>query len=447
MVAEAEALAARVGDGDRDLALRALLLRGRLRRSAGDTDGAEALLDRVAREALTRDPDLAAEATLEWARATMVRGAYAEVQTRCAEATAMARSPKVRAAARALGGVAALYAGEAAQGTAMLEAARGEYASLALPREEATLLVYLAIGRERAGDLAGARSLHEQSLDRARAAGDLRAMVTARINLGHIAQRTGDLGAALEHNEAALTLARRAGIRTVVPTARLNLASQLLRIGSLDRARAELDAALALARDAGARDMVAAATLMLGVASARGGDTAAGARAHRRVGATVHRAGAARRRGRRAPRRGRGAARPRRDGRPRARRRARGARAERVRRPRGCATPAPRCSRPAWPSPAPTRAAALRLLGEVVPAAEKEGDWEVLAQSLAARALAHEATGAGPPRAARARARRRGARREGRAPAARPSQRVLERRAPRRAARPPRRFAPAASPR
>ncbi len=393
MVAEAERLAARVGDGDGDLSLRARLLLGRLRRSAGDTDGAEALLDRVAREAATRDPDLAAEATLEWARATMVRGAYAEVQTRCAGAAAMAKAPRIRAAARALGGVAALYAGDTAQGTAMLEAARGEYASLALPREEATLLVYLAIGREKAGDLTGARNLHEQSLDRARAAGDLRAMVTARINLGHIAQRTGDLGASLEHNEAALTLARRAGIRTVVPTARLNLASQLLRIGSLERARAELDAALALAREVDARDMVAAATLMQGVAEARAGDTARGlakvAEAERQftelgqhddaADALLDAAEIVLDRGQNGDA---------------------DTAAERVARARSvCADLGLRAARAQMLEGRVALArndvrAAQRTLAGAMAAAERDGDWEVLAWSLAAHAAAHEATGA-----------------------------------------------------
>ncbi len=393
MVAEAEALAGRVGSGDRELALRALLLRGRLRRGVGDTDGAEALLDEVARGAKATDPDLAAEATLEWARATMVRGAYAEVQARCVEAVAMARSPKVRAAAKALGGVASLYAGDAVQGTAMLEAARGEYASLALPREEATLLVYLGIGRERAGDLAGARSLHEQSLDRARAAGDLRAMVTARINLGHIAQRMGDLGAALEHNEAALTLARRAGIRTVVPTARLNLASQLLRIGSLDRARAELDAALSLAREAGARDMVAAATLMLGVASARAGETAQGLsmmaeseRLFTELGQHDDAADALLDAAEALLDRGAGGDAE--------------LAAERVTRARAaCADLGLRDARAKMLEARVSLAradarGALRLLNEAVTAAEAGSDWEVLAQSLAARAQAHESTGA-----------------------------------------------------
>jgi transcriptional regulator with GAF, ATPase, and Fis domain len=390
MVAEAELLARRVGDGDRELALKAMFLRGRLLRSAGDSEGAEQLLERLVTEADGRDPDLTAEAMVEGARATMARGDYARVQARCDDAASRARGPKTRAAARALGGVAALYAGDVVRGTAMLEAARGEYASLALPREEAALLVYLAVGRERVGDLTGARALYEQSLERARAAGDLRAMVTARINLGHIAQRLGDLGAALEHNEAALRLARRAGINTVIPTAHLNLASELLHIGSLDRARAELDVALELARAAGARDMVAAATQMLGVAVARGGDVERGVAMiaeaegiYRELGihddevdALLDAADMLLERGATGD----------------------GERAlERVARARASGDLGLREARARVleaRGELPDARGAIARLGEAAAWAERDGDWEVLSQALAVRAMAHDASGA-----------------------------------------------------
>ncbi|MFO0605053.1 MAG: sigma 54-interacting transcriptional regulator [Polyangiales bacterium] len=390
MVAEAELLARRVGDGDRELALKAKLLRGRLLRVAGDNEGAERLLEALAAEAEGRDPDLAAEAAVEGARATMARGDYARVLARCEEAAARARGPKTRAAARALGGVAAFYAGDGARGAAMLEAARGEYASLALPREEASLLVYLAVGRERAGDLPGARALHEQSLERARAAGDLRTMVTARLNLGHIAQRVGDLGAALEHNEAALRLARRAGVGTVIRTAHLNLASELLHVGSLDRARAELDVALSLAKAAGARDVAAAATQMLGVAVARGGDVERGVAmiaeaeaACRELGALDDAADCLLDAAEMLFERG-GAGDAERALERVARARALGDLGHREARARVLE------ARGALPD---ARLAMARL-GDAPAAAEREGDWEVLSQALAVRARAHDATGA-----------------------------------------------------
>ncbi len=275
---EAEALATGLLGEGAAVGRRARLLLGRLRRAQGDTDGALETL-----EVLVHDPeaedDLAAEALTEQARAEMPRGDYAAVRSRAMAAAGRAKGARERAAARALAGVAAVYAGEVAAGMALLEEARGQFAALALGREEATVLVYLAVAKERGGDLEGARALHEQSLDRARAAGDLRGMVNARINLGHIAQRRGDLGAALEHGQASLRLAQRAGMRPAVLYARLNTASQLVRIGSLDRARSELDAALRLAEETGAPDMVAAAELMRGVALARGGDPATGLRA------------------------------------------------------------------------------------------------------------------------------------------------------------------------
>jgi tetratricopeptide (TPR) repeat protein len=369
-------------------------LRGRARRTAGDNAAAEALLTRVAEGSRADDPDMAAEAMVECSRSVMVRGDYASVVARCDEAAGLARAPRVRASAQALGGVAAMYAGDSARGTALLEAARAAFATLALPREEATLLVYLAIAREKAGDLPGARMLHEQSLERARAAGDLRGMVTARANLGHIAQRVGDLGASIEHNEAGLKLAWRAGIRTAVLTTRLNMASQLIRVGSMERAHAELDAALALAKEAGHRELVASATLMLGYLVARGGETdrglgmiaeseamftrlghgddaadalldAAEVLIDRGGGGDVERA------------------------------------AEKIARARevtgGALGLAEARARMLEGSVAVARGdarAALRALGEAASLAEKENAWEVLTNALTARAAAHEATGA-----------------------------------------------------
>lgn len=255
---------------------RAKLLRARLMRGAGELSRAEALLQTVtqdlgAQSETSEERELVAESLVESARAAMARGDYSEVQRRCSDALGLATTVTSRAGANAVGGLGAVYMGDAVKGSAMLEAAREEYAAKGLAREEATLLAYLAIGREKSGDLDGARGLHERALERARAAGDLRAMVTARINLGHIAQRVGDLGAALEHNQAALRLALRAGLKPAVLHARINTASELLRIGSLDRARADIEAALELAKETGARDIVGAATLMLGVALSRGG--------------------------------------------------------------------------------------------------------------------------------------------------------------------------------
>jgi serine/threonine-protein kinase PknK len=274
-LAEAAALARSLVPAAGPVARRARLLLGRLLRAQGDTDGALATLEVLARDPEAED-DLAAEALTEQCRAEMPRGDYAAVRARALDAAARAKGQRERAAARALAGVAAVYAGDVAAGMGLLEEARAQFAALGLGREEATVIVYLAVARERAGDLEGARALHAQSLDRARAAGDLRGMVNARINLGHIAQRRGDLGAALEHGQASLRLAQRAGMRPAALYARLNTASQLVRIGCLDRARTELDAASRLAAETGAPDMAAAAALMRGVARARGGEVAEG---------------------------------------------------------------------------------------------------------------------------------------------------------------------------
>jgi serine/threonine-protein kinase PknK len=393
LLAQAEILAERVSATEGELSSRALLLRGRIHRGAGDIEGAIALLDRAATESASNNSELSAEALVEAAQAVMSKGDYADVQARCEVAGARTQSPRVRVLSKALGGVAALYAGDTVRGVALLEAVRAELTSLSLPREEATLLVYLAVGREREGDIAGARLLYEQSLERARATGDLRAMATARLNLGHIAHRVGDLGAALEHNEAALTLARRAGVGSVVLTARFNLAIQLLRVGSLDRARAEAEASLALARDAGHAEMVAATTLALGVGIARGGDTVSGlmkiteaetqfvalGQSDDAIDALLDAAEVL------LDRNGSGDSE---------------LGAERLSRCRvlnsdlGLRTPRHQLLEARVMLTRADVRSAQRLLKESIASAEKEHDWEVQAQSLAVRAQAHEVTGA-----------------------------------------------------
>lgn len=276
LMPRAEAMALEVAGGGDTAGLRATLLYGRLRRLAGDLDAAEEWLTRAHDAAGVEAPELAAEALTEAARVSVARVDYPTAVARCEAALRCAQSPRTRAGAQSLGGLALVLGGDTPRGSAWLDAAREAYATMLLPREEATLLAYLAIAREREGDLEGARALHERSLERARTAGDLRAMVTARINVGQVAQRLGDLGASLENDQAALRLAQRSGLKMAVINARLNMASQLIRIGSLDRARVELDAVLLLAREMQAHELAAAATLMLGVTRARGGEVDAG---------------------------------------------------------------------------------------------------------------------------------------------------------------------------
>ncbi len=392
MMEAASAMAESVATAEGVPGWRARLLRGKILRGEGDGEGAEKVLSEVASDARA-EPDLAAEAMVEGARAAMLRGDFAVVRARCVEAAGVGVSPAVRASAKALGGVAAVYSGETAEGMRLLEDARQEFATLSLPREEAALLVYLAVGKERSGDLEGARALHDLSLERARAAGDLRAMVTARINLGHIAQRTGDLAAVIEHNQAAQRLAQRAGLRPAVLHAKMNTASQLIRVGSMERARAELESALSLARETGYREMEAMATLMLGVVQCRGGDVDGGlARIDeaesrfRTLGLGEDTADALLDAAEVLLDRGASG-----DG-ERA--------AEKLSQAR--TVEGERGSRDARAQMLEGRVAlcrgdargALRTLGEAATLAEAQRDWEVHAQSLAARAQAHNATGA-----------------------------------------------------
>ncbi len=217
------------------------------------------------------DDEAKARSQHELARVDFTEGDYSRAVMRCEEALAIAREPSLRARLSSLAGMAVVYMGDVAKATPLLEGALSLWSAQGDARQEAATLAYMAIARDRAGDSAGAKALYERALDRARAGGDVAQMASARLNLGSLLEQMGDLGLALEHLAAAEKLGRRAGAVRVLLAAQLHLASHMIKLGSYERAVVGLEQALSDARANGLRMLVAHALQGLGVAKARVG--------------------------------------------------------------------------------------------------------------------------------------------------------------------------------
>ncbi len=261
-------------DPDRAVATRARIVAGRWLLDGGDLPGATAVFAGGLDDA--RDGDSAGEFHGELAWVHVRAGKYTDAAARCESGLARAKKPSVRAVLLGRLGLAHSYLGDQAEAARHLEASLALYASLDEPREESRVLAYLAIVRSRRGETEQARLLYERTLERARNAGDVHAMASARLNLGALLDQAGDLASALDHFGAAVRLAARAGDAHLALAARLNTAGDLVRLGSLERARAELDAVIQTARGLGVREVLASATGMVGVVRARMGETDAG---------------------------------------------------------------------------------------------------------------------------------------------------------------------------
>ncbi len=261
-------------DRDPEIASQARILAGRWLLDSGDLATAAAVQAGGLDEA--RDGNLAGQFLAELAWIDVRAGRYGDAAARCENGLARAVKPSVRARLLGCLGLAKSYLGDQAEAVQQLEAARALYASLDEPRDEARVLAFLAIVRARRGETEQARELYERTLERARKAGDIHAMASARLNLGALLDQSGDLASALEHFAAAARLAARAGDAHLGLAARLNTAGDLVRLGSLERARVELDAVMSQARALGVREILVSATGMMGVVRARLGDADVG---------------------------------------------------------------------------------------------------------------------------------------------------------------------------
>ncbi len=219
--------------------------------------------------ALARSADERAEFVHELARADILQGHYAASSARCMPALEEPISEQNRAKLSSLAGLAATWSGDTQRATTLLESALALWERQNNPREEASTLSYLAIGRDRVGDNEGAKSLYERALERARVAANTTQMASARLNLGRVLEQMGDLTGSMEHLTAADKLARRAGSASVSVGAQLNLAHHLLKLGSYERALHSLEDAKATSQSLGMRSFYAHALQGIAAAQAR----------------------------------------------------------------------------------------------------------------------------------------------------------------------------------
>jgi tetratricopeptide (TPR) repeat protein len=112
-------------------------------------------------------------------------------------------------------------------------------------------LVWLATATEIAGDLAQARALHEESLDRARKVGDPWVLAAALDGLADLNLAQGDAAAAQTLYEEANTLFRQVGDRFALAWGVCSLGFAVLRQGDSRRAPALFAEALALGQELG----------------------------------------------------------------------------------------------------------------------------------------------------------------------------------------------------
>ena len=135
------------------------------------------------------DGDTAAEFHDQLAHIDIRAGRYASAATRC-DRVSRAKQPVVRSRLGRLG-LARSYPGDQDEAARRLEEALASYMMIDAPRDEARALAFLAIVRSRRGEIDAARGLYERTLERARNAGDVRAMASGRSNLGALLDQTG----------------------------------------------------------------------------------------------------------------------------------------------------------------------------------------------------------------------------------------------------------------
>lgn len=122
------------------------------------------------------------------------------------------------------------------------------------------------------GELAEARSLHEESLSISRETGDARGMARSLISLGLVLQSTGDYAAAQELHLQGLERLREVGDHSATAYALINLGATASLQNRVDEAVRLLQESLALSRRSGNQRLVATALQNLGYVEMRAGN-------------------------------------------------------------------------------------------------------------------------------------------------------------------------------
>ena len=231
-VAEAETLLESVPAGPQTE-----LLRGWIAWSKGELDIARAIVDAAAIEPSA--VALLAERGVLRAKIETKAGAYDRAILEADKALAIPDlelvAPGVAAEARQARGVGKIYRQDDAGAVRDLEAAIVLARRAGSKRIEAIVHSSLAVGHQRAGRPAEARTSYDDAITAAEAAGDAAGVATARLNLGTLEWADGDLGRAINEFEAAADLARRVMRLSTLERALINLAIVDLGLGRYAR--------------------------------------------------------------------------------------------------------------------------------------------------------------------------------------------------------------------
>jgi predicted ATPase/class 3 adenylate cyclase len=146
-------------------------------------------------------------------------------------------------------GRALVYVGRIAEGEALLTHVLAEARTLGARRLMSNVLGDLALARQFAGDLVGARRYFAEALTIARSIGAERQAATVAMNLAEAEFRGGDAVAALRLVEEALAVCRAFNDTRIVATDQCNMAAYLVALERYDEARTSAHEGLAAARD------------------------------------------------------------------------------------------------------------------------------------------------------------------------------------------------------
>jgi adenylate cyclase len=258
--------------GGAELAARAYLALGRLRRLRGDLDAALEWLGKARSSLPTERGEIALETGLVYHR----MGEYARARSCFDEGLASARAAGDQTAAATALNYLGLLAGS--QGDNVL--AQSLHRQALDARRELGDTGGLSWSLNNLGNVAldlgrhaEARALFEESLTLKRAMGDKPGVGAVLNNLGLVALVQGDLSSARALFEQALALMREVGDRFVIANLLGNLAKVLTDQGDADAARPLYDESLGLSREMGDKWGIAASLCSLGLGAVAAGDT------------------------------------------------------------------------------------------------------------------------------------------------------------------------------
>ena len=222
------------------------LCRARLALGRGDAQQALETLEALDSEEVQASVLLRRKWMLQYARAYMRLGRYAESMQWAKKAVGEsdddddAESRAVTLEIEACLGLLHSYCGKHDEAVTVLQGAAARARALADKRVESIVLGSLAVALQSADKLGEARRAFEDTLEAAETAGDAGAVANTRLNLAVLASIEGDLADASKHLEAAIDMGRRAGRRSTTRQALLNLAHLDLYLGRYARGRSGL---------------------------------------------------------------------------------------------------------------------------------------------------------------------------------------------------------------